>query len=74
MATLFFAAAETEDGPRAELKITTPNCMAADVFDPCSSCVEFEAHLDSVQRDLQRVREEARRWFARHRGRVVSSE
>lgn len=66
MTKFYFAAVETEEGRRAELKIATPYSLAADVFDPCSSFAEFEAKLDVIHAELERAREEARRWFERH--------
>lgn len=68
MTRFYFAAVETEAGCRAELKIATPHCMAADVFDPCSTFAEFEARLDAVGQEIERAREDARCWFERHQG------
>ncbi|MBY6240776.1 hypothetical protein [Methylosinus sp. Sm6] len=68
MTKFYFAAVETEEGPRAELKIATPYSLAADVFDPSGSFEEYEAKLDSALGELERTREEARAWFAKHAG------
>lgn len=66
MTKFYFAAVETEEGLRAELKIATPYSLAADVFDHSSTFAEYEAKLDNALRELEHTREEARRWFARH--------
>lgn len=66
MAKFYFAAVETEEGLRAELKIATPYSLAADVFDPSATISEYEAKLDAAMRELEHTREEARRWFAQH--------
>jgi hypothetical protein len=68
MAKFYFAAVETEEGLRAELKIATPYSLAADVFDPSSTFEEYEARLDAAMRELERTRDEARRWFTQHAG------
>jgi hypothetical protein len=66
MTKFYFAAVETEEGPRAELKIATPYSIAADVFDPSATFEQYEARLDAALGELERTREEARAWFARH--------
>jgi hypothetical protein len=66
MTKFYFAAVETEEGPRAELKIATPYSLAADVFDPSISFEQYEAKLDAALGELERTREEARAWFAKH--------
>lgn len=66
MAKFYFAAVETEEGLRAELKIATPYSLAADVFDPSPSFEEYEAKLDAALRELEQTRAEAKRWFAQH--------
>ncbi len=68
MTKFYFAAVETEEGLRAELKIATPFSMAADVFDHSSTFAEYQAKLDEALRELEQTREEARRWFAQHEG------
>ncbi|WP_159727966.1 hypothetical protein [Methylosinus sp. Ce-a6] len=68
MAKFYFAAVETEDGLRAELKIATPYSLAADVFDPSESFADYEAKLDGALRELERTRDEARAWFSKHAG------
>ena len=66
MAKFYFAAVETEEGPRAELKIATPYSLAADVFDPSETFEQYEAKLDAALGELERTREDARAWFAKH--------
>lgn len=66
MTKFYFAAVETEEGLRAELKIATPFSLAADVFDPSDSFAQYEAKLDAALGELERTREEARAWFAKH--------
>ncbi|CAN2535167.1 hypothetical+protein [Methylocapsa aurea] len=66
MTKFYFAAVETDEGLRAELKIATPFSLAADVFDPSASFADYEAKLDGALRDLERTRDEARAWFAKH--------
>lgn len=66
MTRFYFAAVETEDGPRAELKIATPFSLAADVFDPSETFDQYAAKLDAALGELERTREEARAWFAKH--------
>lgn len=66
MSKFYFAAVETEEGLRAELKIATPYSLAADVFDPSSTFADYEAKLEGALRELEHTREEARRWFAQH--------
>lgn len=66
MAKFYFAAVETEEGPRAELKIATPYSLAADVFEPSANFADYEAKLESALGELERTREEARAWFAKH--------
>jgi hypothetical protein len=66
MTKFYFAAVETEEGLRAELKIATPFSLAADVFDPSASFADYEAKLDGALRDLERTRDEARAWFSKH--------
>jgi len=68
MAKFYFAAVETEEGLRAELKIATPYSLAADVFDPSESFADYEAKLDAALRELERTRDEARAWFSKHAG------
>jgi len=68
MAKFYFAAVETEEGLRAELKIATPYSLAADVFDPSENFADYEAKLDGALRELERTRDEARAWFAKHAG------
>lgn len=66
MTKFYFAAVETEEGPRAELKIATPYSLAADVFAPSASFEQYEGKLDAALGELERTREEARAWFAKH--------
>lgn len=66
MTKFYFAAVETEEGLRAELKIATPFSLAADVFDPSESFAQYEAKLDAALGELERTREEARAWFTKH--------
>jgi len=66
MTEIVFVPQRTDpEGPwAATIKIKVPAGLTPVLFDPCATLAEFESALDVIERNLAKVRSQAREWFA----------